>query len=354
MAEFIIKTPKGKRKIGQGNPVFIVAEMSGNHNRNINRAYKIIDAAWAAGVDAIKIQTFTADTITIDSDKEYFKIITDNAWHGLTLYGLYKQAATPWEWQPKLKAYAESKGLVFFSSPFDETSVDFLEELKLELYKVSSYEIIDLPLLKRIGRAKKPVIISRGMAGRKELKEAIAVLKKSGAPQVAVLHCVSNYPALPKEMNLATIPDITKRYRVVAGLSDHSLGISSALVAVALGASIIEKHLTLKRADGGLDASFSIEPEEFKELVAAIREAELLIGKPNYNMGFKEEKGSLYRRSLFAVKEIKKGEKITKENIRSIRPGQGLKPRFYDQVIGRIAKKDIERGSPLSWSLLNK
>jgi pseudaminic acid synthase len=354
MPEIIIKTLKGKRRIGPGNPVFIVAEMSGNHNQDINRAYKIIDAAWEAGADAIKIQTFTADTITIDSDEKYVKIITDNAWQGQTLYDVYEKVAMPWEWQSKLKAYTESKGLVFFSSPFDETAVNFLKKLGVELYKVASYEVTDIPLLRRIGRAKKPVIISRGMAGQSELKEAIAVLKKSGAPQVAVLHCVSNYPSLPKEMNLATIPDIAKRYRVVAGLSDHSLGMNSALVAVALGASIIEKHLTLKRADGGFDASFSVEPEELKKLIGAIREAELAIGKPNYKMNPREKKGALYRRSLFAVKDIKKGDKITKENVRSIRPGQGLKPKFYDRILGRIAKKDIKRGSPLDWKLLNK
>jgi pseudaminic acid synthase len=348
MPQFIeIMTPKGLRKIGPGQPVFIVAEMSGNHNQDIKRAYKIIDAAAAAGVDAVKLQTYTPDTITIDCDKEYFKIKVNDAWRGRTLYSLYQQAYTPWEWQGELKAYGEAKGLVVFSTPFDETAVDFLEGLNVVLYKVASFEVGDLELLAKIGQTKKPVIMSRGMASIEEIDEALKTLKANGAPVVAVLHCVSSYPAVAEQMNLATIPDIRQRFDCVAGLSDHTLGAVTALTSVALGAAIIEKHFTLKRADGGPDAAFSLEPQEMKELVAAVRQAEKAIGQPTYGAGIGERESKLHRRSLFIVKNIKAGELLTRDNIRSIRPGYGLPPKFISQVLGKKAKYDLARGEPL-------
>ncbi len=352
MKPIIIDTPKGKRKIGPGHPVFIIAEMSGNHNHDFSRAKKIIDAAAGAGVDAVKFQTYTPDTITMNCDNDYFRVKIKNVWKGALLYNLYKQAYTPWDWQPKLKKYAESKGLVVFSTPFDNTAVDFLEKMKVPLYKIASYEVCDIPLLKRVGQTKKPVIMSRGMATKAEIELALKTLKTNGCPQVAVLHCVSAYPATAEQMNLATIPDIAQKFKVISGLSDHTLGIVAAISSVALGAAIIEKHLTLRRKDGGPDATFSLEPEEFKNLTQAVRESEMAIGKPNYNLTKDEKIGSRYRKSLFVVENIKKGELITEKNVRSIRPGFGLSPKFYDEVMGKKAKRDIKRGTPLSRGLI--
>lgn len=341
----------GKRKIGLGYPTFIVAEISGNHNQSYERAVKIIDAAIAAGVDAIKMQTYTADTITIDSDKKWFQI-TDGPWEGQNLYQLYKKAFTPWNWQKKLKAYTEKKGVLFFSSVFDETSVDFLESLKVQLYKVASFEIVDIGLLEKIGKTKKPVIISRGMASLGEIKTAVDTLYKNGTPQIAILHCVSDYPANPKDMNLSTIPDLAKRFKVVTGLSDHTLGITTSIAAVALGASIIEKHVTFDRSEGGPDAAFSLEPKELEELVKTIREVEQSFGKPKYTVGKNEVKNRVFRRSLFVIKDMKKGDKITKDNVRSIRPGYGLETIYFKEVLGKSVSKDTERGTPLSWKLI--
>lgn len=341
----------GKKRIGNNHPVFIVAEMSGNHNQSFSRARKIIDAAAASGADAIKLQTYTPDTLTITSDKPWFKI-KSGPWRGRTLYDLYQEAYTPWEWQPKLKKYAEKKGLVFFSTPFDETAVDFLEKMHVTLYKVASFEIGDIPLLRRIGKTKKPVIISRGMATIQEIKLAIKTLKTSGASHVAILHCVSSYPAEPDEMNLATISDITKKFKVISGLSDHTIGITVPVAATALGASIIEKHVTLKRSQGGPDASFSLEPHEFKAMVAAVRDAEQAVGKPSYKAGNKEAQNVVFRKSLFVVKDMKKGDVFTKKNARAIRPGYGLPPKRYEAVIGKRAARDIKRGTPLVASLV--
>lgn len=352
MENIIIKTSKGERAIGPGQPIFIIAEMSGNHNQDIERAYKIIDAAAEAGVDAVKLQTYTADTMTIDCDNEYFQVKVNDAWKGQTLYSLYKKAYTPWEWQPKLKEYGESKGLVVFSTPFDNTAVDFLEKMNVALYKVASFEVVDIPLLKRIGQTKKPVIMSRGMASQEEIETAIMTLKKNGSPQVAVLHCVSSYPAKPEEMNLATVSDLAKKFDVIAGLSDHSLGTTVSIASTALGGCIIEKHLTLSRAEGGPDAGFSLEPDELKELVKSVRIVEKAIGEPSYGAGKNESENVIFRKSLFVVEDIKKGEKLTPKNIRSIRPGHGLAPKHYDKVIGKIAAKNIKRGTPLSWQLI--
>lgn len=358
MKPIVIKTKKGIRYIGPGYPVFIIAEMSGNHNHSYKRAQKIIDAAAKAGVDAVKLQTYTPDTMTINCHKDIFKVKTNNVWKGKTLYELYKWAATPWQWQARLKKYAEKRGLVFFSTPFDNTAVDFLEKLKVPIYKVASFEVVDIPLLKKIAHAKKPVIISRGMSSLQELKLAIATLKKHGTPQVAVLHCVSSYPAKPEDMNLKTIQGIVKKLKVITGLSDHSLdsqgGVTIPTASVALGASIIEKHFTLRRSDGGPDAAFSLEPKELGQLVKAVREVEASLGKPTYKVTKKEQENKVFRRSLIIVKNIAKGQKFTKYNLRSIRPGYGLSPKYYDEVIGKVASKNISRGTPLKWSMVKK
>lgn len=352
LKKFTIQTPKGERVIGQSEPCFIIAEMSGNHNHDFERAKKIVDAAAEAGVDAIKLQTYTADTLTIDSDKEYFQVKVNDAWAGNTLYKLYEMAYTPWDWQPKLKEYAESKGLILFSTPFDDTAVDFLEEMGVVLYKVASFESGDLELLKKIGSTKKPVIISRGMTSAEALELSIKTLKDAGAPEVAVLHCVSSYPATADQMNLATISDINSRFGVISGLSDHTLGVTVPIASVALGASIIEKHFTLNRSEGGPDAAFSLEPHELKELVKAVREVEAAIGKATYDVGKKESENLVFRRSIFVVKDIKKGDKISRENVRVIRPGYGLEPKELPNVLGKTAKEDIERGIPLTWDLI--
>lgn len=349
-----IKTPKGLRKISEGQPCFVIAEMSGNHNQDINRALKIIDAIAEAGADAVKLQTYTADTITIDCNKEYFQVRVNDAWKGQTLYDLYKKAYTPWEWQPKLKEYAEKKRLVLFSTPFDNTAVDFLEKMNVELYKVASFEVVDIPLLERIGKTKKPVIMSRGMASEEELQLAIKTLKDNGCPEVAVLHCVSSYPAKAEEMNLATISDIKKRFNVIAGLSDHTLGQEIAIASVAMGANIIEKHVSISRSDGGPDAGFSLEPNELKELIKNIRIVESAIGAPSYDVGKKESENVFFRKSLFVVENVKKGEEFTENNVRPIRPGHGLAPKYYYEVIGKKAMVDINRGEPLNWEMIEK
>lgn len=354
MNKIIIKKPKGKREIGPGKPVFIVAEMSGNHGQSFKRALKIIEAAADAGVDAIKLQTYTADTMTLDCHNKYFQIKDSGLWSGQSLYELYKKAYTPWEWQPKLKAYAEKRGLIFFSSPFDDTAVDFLEKMKVEVYKVASLEVVDIPLLERIGKTKKPVIMSRGASNREEIKLAIKTLKNSGCPQIAVLQCVSSYPAKPEDMNLKTIPDIAERFGVISGLSDHTLGNAISLAAVALGASIIEKHITLLRDDNDIDGAFSLEPDEFKNLVKDIRAVEGALGQPAYGAGLNETAAVTYRKSLFVAENIKKGEKFTSENIRSVKPGYGLEPKYYEKVLGKIAKADIKKGTPFSWKLIKK
>lgn len=349
-----ITTPRGRRRIGPGQPVFIVAEMSANHHHRYTEAVRLIDVAAKAGVDAIKIQTYTPDTMTIDSDKYYFHVKVNRAWRGKTLYQLYKEAYTPWDWQPRLKRYAESKGLVFFSTPFDETAVTFLQRMRVPLYKVASFEIVDIPLLRVIGATKKPVIISRGMASEAEISLAIATLRRAGCPAIAVLHCVSSYPAKPAEMNLTTIPAISRRFKVVAGLSNHCLDESVDVAAVTLGAAIIEKHFTLSRSTSGPDTDFSLEPHELRHLVTTIRQTEQALGKSTFTLGAGEKENKIFRRSLFVVADIAAGEKFTAKNIRSIRPGFGLAPRYLEKVIGRRATRSISRGTPLSWKLIKR
>jgi pseudaminic acid synthase len=325
--------------------------MSANHLQDFNRGLKIIDAAADAGAEALKLQTYTPETITINSEKEWFWL-KKGKWAGENLYQLYRKAYTPWGWQPKLKKYGEKKGLVVFSFPLDETAVEFLEKMKVSLYKIGSPEIVDIPLLRKIGQTKKPVIMSVGMASIQEIELAMRTLKKAGCPQLAILHCVSAYPAKSEEINLATMVDIKERFKVVVGLSDHTLTTSTAVAAVTLGASIIEKHLTLSRAAGGADASFSLEPKEFKELVKSVREVERAVGKVKYGLRGRETETIVLRPSLFITRDIKKGELFTQSNVRSIRPGYGLSPRYYDEVIGRRSLADIARGTPLSWDLI--
>lgn len=344
----------GHRIIGENHPCFIVAEMSGNHNHDIKNAYSIIDAAAEAGVDALKMQTYTPDTITLNSDKKWFRIKSDNQWGGQTLYQLYEKAYTPWEWQKKLKEYGEKKGLLVFSTPFDITSVDFLENLDVPLYKISSFEIVHIPLLKKVGQTRKPVFISRGLATPSEINQAIKTLKSAGCPKIVLLHCVSSYPATLAQMNVATMFDMRTRFNTLVGLSDHSLGPIAAITAVAEGACVIEKHLTLSRKDGGPDAAFSLEPAEFAILVKTIREVETAIGKVRYAPDKKEQKFLMYKPSLFAAAAIKQGEKFTPDNLRVVRPGFGLAPKYYEQVLGKTAKKDIKQGTPLTWNMIAK
>lgn len=341
------------KKIGHGYPCFIIAEISGNHNQSFKRAKKIVEEACKAGVDAIKLQTYTPDTMTLNSDKKWFQVSgTNKAWQGQTLYKLYGKAYTPWKWQPKLQKIAKKYGVILFSTPFDDSAVDFLEKMKVPAYKVASYEIGDLGLLQKIGSTKKPVIISRGMANLDEIKLAVKTLKKAGAPGVVLMHCINSYPPKPEEMNISTIPALNKKLGMEVGLSDHNLDSEIDLGAVALGACAIEKHLTLKRSDGGLDASFSLEPKELKGLVDSIRVLEKSIGKPQFKSGKKESVNLVFRRSLFIVKDVKKGEIIDKKNVRSIRPGYGLPPKFLDNILGKKFKKDVKIGTPLSWKVI--
>lgn len=339
------------RHIGEGYPVYIVAEMSANHNRDFNQAVRIIEAAKEAGADAVKIQTFTPDTMTIDVRSDFFKI-KNTIWNGKNLYDLYSEAFTPWDWQPKLKVIANNIGLEFFSTPFDPSAVDFLEKLNVPVYKVASFELVDQPLLKRIAKTDKPVIMSTGMASLSDIVEAVKIFKESGGNQFALLKCTSAYPAPPEEMNLRTIPNLSKIFDVPIGLSDHSTGIEVAIASVALGACIIEKHLTLSRGSCGPDSSFSIEPQELKILVKAIRRVEKALGSVCFGATGPEKSSLVFRRSLFVVKDIEANEEFTKENIRSIRPGFGLHTRHLEEVIGCKAKTFIPKGSPLDWDMI--
>jgi pseudaminic acid synthase len=330
--------------------IYIIAELSANHNGSLERAIESIRAVAKTGADAVKLQTYTADTLTIDCDNEYFRISGGTAWDGRTLYDLYKEAYTPWEWHAELRQIAQECGLEFFSTPFDDTAVDFLEQLNVPRHKVASFELVDIPLLKKIGSTKKPVIMSTGMASEEEIQEALDALHSSGCPDITLLKCTSAYPAKPEDANLNTIPDMASTFGCKIGLSDHTLGIAVPVAAVALGARVIEKHFTLSRADGGADSGFSLEPDEFKAMVEAVRTAEKALGKIQYGGSAGEEKSKVFRRSLFVVKDMKKGEVFTPENIRSIRPGCGLAPKFFDEVLGKTAACDLKRGQPLTSS----
>ena len=338
--------------IGHGNSCYIIAEMSGNHNHNYQKAVEIIYAAKDAGADAIKLQTYTPDTITINCDNKYFKIQGNNAWAGQTLYDLYSKAYTPWEWQPKLKVEAEKVGIALLSTPFDISAVDFLNEMDVPAYKIASFELIDLPLIKYVAAKGKPIIMSTGMGTIDEIKEATQAVLSTGNKQLILLKCVSDYPSQPDDINLRTIPDMRKIFGVPAGLSDHTLAQEVAVAAVALGACVVEKHFTLKRSDGGPDALFSMEPEEFKAMVRGIRLIEKSLGKIRYEPTERELQNKIFRRSLFVVKDVEAGVKITTSNVRSIRPGYGISPKHLDETIGKTFKTDIAKGTPLSWDLI--
>jgi len=348
--EFCLKT----KKIGPGNSVFIIAELSANHRQDYRVAVKTIEAIKKAGADAVKLQTYTADTITIDSNRKYFQIKKGTIWDGKTLYQLYREAYTPWQWQPKLKKIAEDIGLVCFSSPFDRSAVDFLEKMKVPAYKIASFEITDIPLIEYVAAKKKPVIISTGIATLKDIEESVRACRRVGNNQIALLKCTSAYPTSLEEMNICTIPDLAKRFGAVVGLSDHSLSLAVPVAAVALGARIIEKHFILDRKLGGPDAIFSLSPVEFKAMVQLIRETEKALGKVTYSLSPKVLKSREFARSLFVVSDVRAGDKFSENNVRSIRPGFGLHPRYLRNVLGRRARMDIMRGTPLTKDMITK
>jgi len=340
------------REIGATSPVFVVAELSANHGRDIEIAKKTIRAAKDAGADAIKVQTYTADTLTIDCDSDVFRLDSGTIWEGQALYELYSEAYTPWEWQKELKDYAESIGLVFFSTPFDKTAVDFLEELGVPAYKVASFEITDIPLIEYIASKGKPIMISTGIATLSEIEDAVAACRRMGNDQIVLLKCTSSYPAKIKDANLRTIPNLRDTFGVEVGLSDHSLGIVVPIVSVAFGAKVIEKHLILDEGVGGPDSSFSLNAQEFSEMVTAVRDAEEALGKVDYSMTETKKQSRRLGRSLFVVEDLAEGEVFTDVNVRSIRPGNGLPPKMLRDVLGKRAARDIRRGTPLSWGLV--
>ena len=336
------------RTVGDGAPAYIIAEMSANHAGSIERALEMIGAAKEAGADCVKIQTYTPDTMTIDCHNEYFHI-AKGTWEGENLYSLYQKAYTPWEWQDKLRDEAARVGIDFLSTPFDGTSVDFLEELGLSFYKIASFELVDIPLLEYIASKNKPIIMSTGMATLQEIEEAVDAIYATGNRQLALMKCSSAYPAKSEEMNLTTICDMKRRFDIPTGLSDHSMGSFSAATAVAIGANIIEKHFCISRAIKIPDSSFSMEPDEFRAMVAQVREVEKAMGTVTYGVSEQEKSNACFRRSLFVVEDIQAGEQLTAGNIRSIRPAYGLKPKHYKEVLGKTAKHELKRGTPLSF-----
>jgi N-acetylneuraminate synthase len=344
----------GNRPIGRDQPPFIVAEMSGNHNQSLERALQIVEAAAQCGAHGLKIQTYTADTMTLDLDEREFHIDDPhNLWTGNSLYKLYQQAHTPWEWHKPIFERARALGMVAFSSPFDESAVAFLESLGAPCYKIASFENTDLPLIRCAAATGKPLIISTGMASAEELDETVRAARAAGCRDLVLLKCTSTYPASPANANILSIPDMRERYGCEVGLSDHTMGIGVAVASVALGATLIEKHFTLRRADGGVDSAFSIEPEEMRQLVTETGRAWSALGRVSYGPVGAERASLQFRRSLYVVRDLKAGEKLSPENLRAIRPGLGLPPKFYDEVLGRRAKRDIARGTALSWDLLD-
>lgn len=342
------------REIGAGAPCFIIAELSANHGQKLSAALDLIEAAAACGADAIKLQTYRADTITIDCDAPCFRIGQGTAWEGRRLYDLYEEAHTPWEWHAELFKKAHEHGLICFSSPFDATAVDFLEGIGCPAYKIASFELVDVGLIRKAASTGKPLIMSTGMATEEEVAEAVAVAREAGAAGVALLKCVSAYPAPPEEMNLRSIPYLSGKFACPAGLSDHTLGVAVPVASVALGGSIIEKHLTMRRADGGPDAHFSLEPHEFREMVEGVRTAERALGVPSFELTPSQRASAQFRRSLFAVEDIAEGEELTSGNVASIRPGDGLHPRHFPEILGARAVRPIPRGTPLDWSLFSR
>lgn len=340
------------RPIGPGHPTYIVAELSANHGGSLEHAIRVIQAAAATGADAIKVQTYTADTLTIACNKPPFQIGKGTAWEGRNLHDLYREAYTPWEWQPALQRAAHDCGLHFFSTPFDFTAVDFLEGLNVPAHKIASFEVVDLALIDRVARTGKPIIMSTGMATLAEIHDAVETVFATGNRQLVLLKCTSAYPAPPEEMNLRTIPHLAQAFGVPTGLSDHTMGSAAPVAAVALGACVIEKHFCLSRSEGGPDSSFSMEPAEFAQLVRDVRLAEKALGVVNYTVTAKESQSRVFRRSLFVVEDVPAGGEFTAANVRSIRPGYGLAPKHLPNVLGRKATRAIERGTPLDWSLI--
>ena len=341
------------KSIRRGASPFIIAEMSGNHNQSLDRALKIVDSAALAGVDAIKLQTYKADTMTLENESGEFLISDPNSlWKGQNLHNLYKQAYTPWEWHKPIMERAINHNLFCFSSPFDASAVDFLETLKVPFYKIASFECIDLPLIRKVARTGKPIIISTGMATVSEISEAVDTARSEGCKDLVLLKCTSTYPASPENTNLRTIPHMRELFECEVGLSDHTMGVGAAIAAVAYGATVIEKHFTLSRADGGVDSSFSMEPNEMKNLVIETERAYKAMGKIKYGPTKAEEKVRLRRRSLYIAKDMQEGETLTEKNLRSIRPGHGLEPKYYEIVLGRAVKTTVKAGTPLSWDLI--
>ncbi len=343
----------GNRAIGAAHRPFIIAEMSGNHNQSLERALEIVDAAAAAGADALKLQTYRADTMTLDLNRDEFAITDPKSlWCGKSLYQLYEEAHTPWEWHAPIMERCRMHGLICFSTPFDETAVDFLETLDVPAYKIASFENTDLPLINKVAKTGKPVIISTGMATADEIAETVGHARQSGAHEIILLKCTSSYPALPIDSNLRTISDLRKRFGVHVGLSDHTIGNTAAIASVALGAVVIEKHFTLSRADGGPDAAFSLEPRELKALVHETKTAWQALGTVVYGTSETEKRSLQFRRSTYVVRDIRAGERFTREHLRAIRPGFGMAPKFSVETIGKTAARDIRAGTPLTQELI--
>jgi pseudaminic acid synthase len=344
----------GGREIGAESAPLVIAEMSGNHNQSLERALEIVDAAAKAGAHALKIQTYTAETITINiREREFFISDADNIWKGSSLYELYEKAYTPWEWHKPIFDRAHQHGMIAFSTPFDDTAVDYLEQLNVPCYKIASFENTHIPLIRRVAATGKPMIISTGMATFAELDETVEAARSAGCRDLVLLKCTSTYPSTPDDSNILTIPEMRKRYGCEIGISDHTMGIGVSVAAVALGATVIEKHFTLQRADGGVDSAFSMEPHEMAQLAIETERAWQAMGEVHDGPTEKEKASLVFRRSLYVVEDIKSGETLTERNVRAIRPGYGLAPKFYEQVLGKKAKKDISRGTPLAHDLLN-
>jgi N-acetylneuraminate synthase len=339
------------RKIGPDHPPYVICELSGNHNGELARALKMLEAAKATGADAVKLQTYTADTITLNHDSDQFRI-KGGLWDGRLLYDLYQEASTPWEWHDALFAKARELGITIFSTPFDKTAVDLLEGLGAPAYKVASFEVVDLPLVEYIASKGKPMIISTGLANLAEIHEVIAAARRGGANQLVVLHCISSYPAPMEDANLRTMPNLSQTFDVISGLSDHTMGTAASVTAIALGGSVIEKHFTLARADGGPDSAFSLEPEEFTRLVEDCKSAWAALGRVRYDLKGSEAGNIVFRRSLYVTQDVKAGETLTEANVRSIRPGYGLAPKHQPEVLGRRASRDLARGEPLAWEMV--